>query len=198
MRTPTTATTTTTTTTTAGRETPRRRTLLLLAAVLLVAALAAAGCGEEMPTELDGDPEPSENDVGEEPDGDGADGPDDDSDRSDGGATEAADAWARLHVDISHGETGDAHTVEVACEQDGAPLGGTDAAACDVVDDEADWLREGPDPDRVCTQQYGGPQEAEIRGEIGGEPVEVSVHRRDGCGISDWDRLEALLGPPTQ
>lgn len=49
---------------------------------------------------------------------------------------------------------------------------------------------------RLCPMIYGGPQTARIRGTVGSERVDVRVTRSDGCGISDWRRLQALLGDP--
>jgi hypothetical protein len=54
----------------------------------------------------------------------------------------------------------------------------------------------GPDPDRICTELYGGPQHARIEGTVAGEPVDVEIARSDGCGVDDWSRLEFLLGSP--
>ena len=55
-----------------------------------------------------------------------------------------------------------------------------------------------PSGARPCTQIYGGPQRARVRGSIGGRPVNRRFARRDGCEISDWDRAGPLLGrrPP--
>lgn len=57
-------------------------------------------------------------------------------------------------------------------------------------------LRDGPDPLRACTEIYGGPQIATVRGQLYGEPVDARFTRADGCGIADWDVLEPLLGAP--
>ncbi len=57
-------------------------------------------------------------------------------------------------------------------------------------------LVEGPPEDQVCTEQYGGPDLATITGTIDGQPVDATVDRTDGCGISDWDDLLADLLPP--
>ncbi len=56
----------------------------------------------------------------------------------------------------------------------------------------------GADPDRICTEIYGGPQTAHIEGTVDGEPVDVDIARNDGCGIDDWTTLEFLLGAPEQ
>jgi hypothetical protein len=54
------------------------------------------------------------------------------------------------------------------------------------------------DADRQCTQIYGGPEHARIRGSLDGHRVDIEVSRNDGCGIGDWKRLEWLLGPPAE
>jgi hypothetical protein len=50
--------------------------------------------------------------------------------------------------------------------------------------------------DLLCTQIYGGPQVARVVGTVKGRRVAVSLHRRDGCGISRWDKLAPWLVPP--
>jgi LysM repeat protein len=49
---------------------------------------------------------------------------------------------------------------------------------------------------RLCSDQYGGPQVARIRGTVGTRRVAVTITRADGCGIEEWNRLAALLGDP--
>lgn len=50
-------------------------------------------------------------------------------------------------------------------------------------------------PDQVCTEIYGGPQTATVRGSYRGEPVMVDLARTDGCRTAQWDLLGALLPP---
>jgi len=50
-----------------------------------------------------------------------------------------------------------------------------------------------PSNDRVCTQIYGGPERARIRGQVDGRQVDVVIQRNDGCGIDDWDSLRGVL-----
>ena len=57
-------------------------------------------------------------------------------------------------------------------------------------------LVEGPPADQVCTEQYGGPDVATITGTIDDQPVDTTVDRTNGCGISDWDELLADVLPP--
>jgi hypothetical protein len=69
-------------------------------------------------------------------------------------------------------------------------------AACGAAFANRDLLVEGPRPDLVCTQQYGGPERAQITGTLDGQPVDLTVTRTDGCGIATWDALQPLLGAP--
>jgi hypothetical protein len=51
-----------------------------------------------------------------------------------------------------------------------------------------------PSPgDMACTQIYGGPQEAVVRGTFRGRRVSTRFTRRDGCAIARWERVRFLL-----
>lgn len=50
--------------------------------------------------------------------------------------------------------------------------------------------------DVVCTQIYGGPQEARVSGIVEGRRVWARFNRRDGCQISRWNALSPWLLPP--
>jgi hypothetical protein len=66
---------------------------------------------------------------------------------------------------------------------------------CDVARlDEA--LTE--DPERACTQQYGGPEKAHVTGTVNGRPIDITLARSDGCGIAAYEALFASFGrkPP--
>jgi len=49
---------------------------------------------------------------------------------------------------------------------------------------------------RLCSQIYSGPQQARITGTVGSERINLTITRTDSCRTADWNRLEALLGPP--
>jgi hypothetical protein len=51
---------------------------------------------------------------------------------------------------------------------------------------------------RACSQIYGGPQRARITGRVGNQRIDFAVTRADGCGVSDWQTLLALLGDPNR
>jgi hypothetical protein len=50
--------------------------------------------------------------------------------------------------------------------------------------------------DAVCTEIYGGPQEARIEGAVDGTPVEATLSRANGCEIARWDAVRAVVPVP--
>ena len=92
-----------------------------------------------------------------------------------------------------------ARKVDASLRCDGAQesargFAGADAhELCRAATALAPFLARAPDPDRACTQIYGGPQTARITGTIGGRRIDRSFSRTDGCRISDWDRAKQLL-----
>ncbi|XAS72882.1 serine protease inhibitor [Micrococcaceae bacterium Sec5.1] len=51
-----------------------------------------------------------------------------------------------------------------------------------------------PRPDRICTQQYGGPQVALVTGWFRGRKIHSKLSRTDGCEIARWRAMAPLLG----
>jgi outer membrane lipoprotein SlyB len=69
----------------------------------------------------------------------------------------------------------------------------TDSQACGAAAGvSAADLRKTPG-DVACTQIYGGPEVATIKGTIRGEDVDATFKRTDGCEIARWDRVKDLL-----
>jgi hypothetical protein len=103
------------------------------------------------------------------------------------------------------GPTGTLANLTVTVDNDGAKGAGkpaelkvdckapTDSQACGAAAgvSAADLRPTGKDI--ACTQIYGGPEEATIKGEIRGEDVDATFSRTDGCEISRWDKVKALL-----
>jgi hypothetical protein len=50
--------------------------------------------------------------------------------------------------------------------------------------------------DAICTQNYGGPQKAVVKGTLGSTRIWTSFRRRDGCEIERWNRFSPWLLPP--
>lgn len=48
----------------------------------------------------------------------------------------------------------------------------------------------------VCTQVYGGPEVAFIRGRFLGAPVDARLTRENGCTMSSYDATMRMLGIP--
>lgn len=81
---------------------------------------------------------------------------------------------------------------------DGDPVDVDAEAACEALGNPAvvDWLLDGPPEDQICTEQFGGDDTAAIDGTVASAPVDVTVDRVNGCGISTWDELLAPILPP--
>ena len=47
--------------------------------------------------------------------------------------------------------------------------------------------------DTACTQIYGGPETASIRGTLNGQQIDAAFKRTDGCEIARWKAVAPLL-----
>lgn len=65
--------------------------------------------------------------------------------------------------------------------------------ACFAARTHSAFLATPPSPRRICTQIYGGPQTARVRGTVGDTRIDRRFSRRNGCEISDWSRVGPLL-----
>ena len=109
-----------------------------------------------------------------------------------GSAADSAATSLRITVWPRGEDAGESSTWTLDCD----PAGGTHPQAQEVCARLA-ALEEpfAPVPeDAICTQQYGGPTEAQVVGEYEGRPVETRFHRRDGCHIARWQK-HAFLFP---
>jgi Subtilisin inhibitor-like len=140
-----------------------RAGFVLLAALV---ALLAVGCGSES----------------------------DDSGDAGGGDTGANEAPAGTELTITvwlQGRDGASEEVTLTCD----PPGGTHPRpeeACLALQADPSALEPLP-PDSVCTQIYGGPEEAEVVGTLDGEQVHATFSRQNGCEVDRWDRFAAVL-----
>ncbi|GAB3270626.1 hypothetical protein GCM10027449_05680 [Sinomonas notoginsengisoli] len=69
------------------------------------------------------------------------------------------------------------------------------ASACALVATRPELLAP-PAEDRLCTQQYGGPEVATVTGTVNDRPIDRRFARTDGCGIGEWAAAQDLLGAP--
>ena len=107
---------------------------------------------------------------------------------------------ATLDITITHPDAEDV-MYTISCLGDTATLIGEvpvgEQAACAAMASDAVKTRlvDGPPLDRACTEIYGGPDVAHIRGTFDGATVETTIDRTNGCGIDEWDRLFAGILP---
>jgi subtilisin inhibitor-like len=100
----------------------------------------------------------------------------------------------RAELHIAYWSEGRAHdgmrTWSLRC----GPAGGTLPRAADACGRLARLKRPfAPiSKDAVCTDNYGGPQQALVTGRYGGARVWVRLALRNGCEISRWQRLRFL------
>ena len=69
----------------------------------------------------------------------------------------------------------------------------TDSQACGAVAGVSARDLAPTPPDTACTQLFGGPETATVKGQIRGEDVDAQFSRRDGCEVKRWERVQALL-----
>lgn len=105
---------------------------------------------------------------------------------------------AELSIMIKPGGSGQPVNYTLVC-RDGAPAAESKhpaaAAACAALKANAALLSPAPRPtDKVCTQQYGGPQEATVTGTVDDRPVEATFSLKDGCEIAQWKAAQDVLG----
>jgi hypothetical protein len=121
-----------------------------------------------------------------------------------GPTSSAAPVEVALVVSVTAGGAGPDRHGSISCQGTNAIGTGhlldptAAAAACALVQPGSaaeKRLTEGAKPGQICTQQYGGPQQAKITGTLRGRTIDTTVDRKDGCGIADWDLLRALVGP---
>ena len=102
-----------------------------------------------------------------------------------GGSDELANFVVTVDAD---GESGEApKELQVTCK---AP---TDSDVCGAAAGMAPADLAEPKDDVACTQIFGGPETATIKGTLRGEPVDASFSRSDGCEIARWDKVKPLL-----
>ena len=114
----------------------------------------------------------------------------DDPDGSAGG--EEAEPATELTVTFwPEGRDGPSQEAALTCDPDGGTHT-SPAQACKALGANVDALSPLP-PDSICTQIYGGPEEAEVVGTLDGKEIHATFSRQNGCEIDRWDRLASVL-----
>ena len=89
------------------------------------------------------------------------------------------------------GRSGDQHEVTLRCSPAGGTVSDADEACRRLERLERPFRR--PGGQIACTEIYGGPGVAEIRGSFEGKQVDATFARSDGCEIAFWDRHQFLF-----
>ena len=106
-------------------------------------------------------------------------------------ATDAGPA-STLSVEVDRGDGTPAETWTLDCSAPGEGSHPEADAACAALQEQDDPFAPLP-ADMACTEQYGGPQQARVTGTWSGSPVDLTVLRRNGCEISQWESLVPLV-----
>jgi hypothetical protein len=111
----------------------------------------------------------------------------------DGGGPGPAETSLKITY-LPEGVGGPSTVWELRCDPAGGSLPGA-AEACVKLAAAGAEAFSGKSPDSACTQEFGGPQAAQVEGSVEGEPVDSTFSRADGCEIARWDRLAFLFRP---
>ena len=106
--------------------------------------------------------------------------------------TASPSAQSRLTVVYRDGD--EVSTWELTC----SPAGGTHPdpqAACEVLDKNDGAAFKPVAQSKMCTQVYGGPDTATIKGTWRGRDVDSRFNQTNGCEIGRWEALIGLLPP---
>jgi hypothetical protein len=96
---------------------------------------------------------------------------------------------AELKVTVDEDGDGSAaqKTADVRCDAAG------DSKACAAVGGMKAAAFEPTPGDIACTEQYGGPETATVKGTLRGETIDATFSRTNGCEISRWNAAADLL-----
>ncbi|MET3720499.1 MULTISPECIES: SSI family serine proteinase inhibitor [unclassified Arthrobacter] len=105
---------------------------------------------------------------------------------------------AELSIMVKPGSTESAVNYTLVC-RGGVPTAESKHpnadAACAALKNSAALLSPSPkNADRVCTEQYGGPQTATVTGIVDDTPVDAVFARTNGCEIGAWTAAQDVLG----
>jgi len=90
---------------------------------------------------------------------------------------------------------GASQSYTLSCDPPGGDHPDPEAACAALAELGAEAFAPVP-ADVACTQQYGGPQQAIVRGTVDGEPVDARLAYTDGCEIARWNAVAAVVPNP--
>lgn len=116
-------------------------------------------------------------------------------------AARAADDTVDLTVRFTRRAGGRRQVAHVRCTTARATADGWLRAvgarrACAHARKVATLLTRPRDPERACTEIFGGDERATVTGRIGARRVRHGFARTDGCEVADWRSAQPLLPRP--
>lgn len=118
---------------------------------------------------------------------------------SSAGATVSPTPATRLDISVKASKQAQAKQWTLTCD----PVGGThpeaDKACVALSKAKTDWFAPVA-KDAVCTEIYGGPEEATVKGVWRGKQIDATFKRNNGCELTRWTNVGALFGqlPPVR
>ncbi len=112
------------------------------------------------------------------------------------GTSEPASGPTRLTITVRSSAKADPVTRTLTCDPAGGNVPRAEAACAAL----AKVAIAKPDPfaptpkGQMCTQIYGGPQVATVKGTYKGRDIDASFNRKNGCEVKRWTDITALLG----
>ena len=103
----------------------------------------------------------------------------------------AAVAATALMIAVSPGDGGATRHWTLHCNQAGGTLPRAADACARLARLRAPFVP--VPPASMCTQIYGGPQIARVRGTFRGQAVRATFNRIGGCEIARWNRVSFLF-----
>jgi hypothetical protein len=162
-----------------------------LRVLTLAAALLVAACGDAAaPGTSSADSSSTGGSVTSSPEPTTTPGTSPDAGTPTTGGTGAAGA-TDLTIVIDNG-AGSTTTWRLTCD----PVGGdhpTAGAACKALEANGEKALPPVPPDRMCTQQYGGPDKATVTGTWRGAAVNATFRKTNGCEIGRWKSMAGFL-----
>jgi len=110
-----------------------------------------------------------------------------------GGGSSSSSASADLRITVwPQGKTGASTTYTLTCPKGTGTLPEARAACSKLQRVGASAFAPVP-PGSACTEIYGGPQTARVRGRLAGKAIGAVFSQSDGCQSARWSRLEFLF-----
>ena len=164
----------------------------------IVTALTLAGCKNDQGTATSQPSDQASQPVQSVAPGSQSPAPGSDSPTPPPGGDQTGKSATKLTITVRMGPSADPIKRTLTCD----PVGGdapNAAAACAGLAKVS--AAKGGDPfaptpkGQMCTQIFGGPQTATVKGTYKGKKVDATFGRKNGCEVKRWNDLAAIFGP---